>query len=186
MQASLSKTTKLILVSFLCGLTLACGLISSFSQPGPTHIAEPPRIATTPTPQGGELGGLDGVFAATSPNANYKDYHCYRIFRLFPDGMVLFHDAMCVDTDVPDEIWPKIKQSFDKGTLTVSHGEYYHLGDQIWMLIIYDYHFRTAYRDFRGTLTEDGLALVELNLYFESKPPLTVTPTDYIRLNTGE
>ncbi len=166
-------------------LLSSCSLMSPTTDPQPTHIAEPPRISAMPTPDGGQLGGLDGVFVSVDSMPGYQDgYNCYHVFRLFPDGLVLMHDAMCVQTATFGESWPRIRGAFDRETSRVSHGEYHRRDGAIWLVITYDYGFRTAYRDFRGNWTDNRVSLVELNLYYKASPNALPTPKEYVWLDT--
>ena len=171
--------TIVLVISASC-MTFSCNLLSRSANPQPTHIAEPPRISTTPTPKYGHLGGIDGTFVSVNSTSGYKTgYKCYRVFRLFSDGLVLMHDSMCIEDGTIRKKWSEVNASFDQTTSRASHGEYYQLDGKIWFMIIYDYGFRTAYRDFRGSFTDDGLSLVELNLYSDYNADVPLLAEEY-------
>ncbi|HNB55223.1 MAG TPA: hypothetical protein PK530_24945, partial [Anaerolineales bacterium] len=88
----------------------------------------PPDLATTPTPEGGVLGGLEGFYRSDVP-PNPSQPACFDFLRLYEDGVALSANA-CTD---PDTGMMKLLDWFHRDNPDIIHGEYWTSADQIWM-----------------------------------------------------
>src|SRR5688572_25936963 len=72
------------------------------------------RFAFSPTPQNGQIGGINGVYVREDFGSCGEYIHSYQVFRFYDDGTVLY-TPLCLDGDVIDD-WADIKQWFHRNT----------------------------------------------------------------------
>lgn len=157
------------------GLSLACIGLGTRAASTPT----PPDLPTTPTPEGGVLGGLEGLYFSDpvfSPTA------CFDFLRLYEDGVVLFANA-CTD---PDTGMMKVLDWFHRDNPDVIHGTYRTAADQIWIELPTPYlNNEIRLTDLRGRFCADSLAVQAMHRYAQILPSVSEPVTKYVRLDTA-
>ncbi len=121
------------------------------------------EFAFRPTPQNGQLGGINGIFVheeeIQSPSLCI---YSYGVIQLFNDGTVL-GVTLCLDENII-ESWSDIETWFNRNTKTpISRGKYYVSGKQIWFSIITSYNHpgneSVVVVDYLGTFSKNKLIL---------------------------
>jgi hypothetical protein len=99
--------------------------------PTPTIVADwnLRDFAYGPTPTGGKLGGIDGVFVHEDPPSESCP-RSYIILRFYEDGQVI-HTNLCLEQDILKE-WPTIRQWFRRDRSPSLMSAYYTQGSTIW------------------------------------------------------
>lgn len=155
-------------------ISLACVATGTRGSSTPT----PPDLPTTPTPEGGVVGGLEGLYQA-EPISNQTA--CFNFLRLYEDGVVLFANA-CTD---PETGMLKVLDWFHRDNPDVIHGTYWTSADQIWMELPAPYlNDEIRLTDMRGRFCADALAVQAMHRYAQIVPSISAPVTKYIRLDT--
>jgi hypothetical protein len=154
-----------------------------FITPDPLPILTPISIFPTDvftslTPQGGKIGGINGVFVYDSPsppdNSFARGYE-HLLFRFYDDGLVLsagfyYYGSLQEDTYIMSVFnrrdWPE-------------RGTYYLSGERIWFSIIVN---KTKRGDYSGIYLENTLFLSSYDPVNGDK----VAELEYIRANVGQ
>ncbi|MCB9136002.1 MAG: hypothetical protein H6636_11285 [Anaerolineales bacterium] len=156
-------------------ISLACAVTGTRETPTPV----PPDLLTTPTPEGGVLGGLEGLYRS-DPISNQTG--CFDFLRLYEDGVVLSANA-CTD---PDTGMLKVLDWFHRDNPDVIHGMYWTTADQIWMELPIPYlNKEIRLTDLRGRYCTDSLAVQTMHRYAQNFPSVSEPVTKYIRLDTA-
>lgn len=171
---------QLYAFGLLATVTLACAVMSPLATLTPL----PTDVSTTPTPAGGQLGGLEGIYATTY--AGGIGDTCYDLFRFFQNGQVLMEPSYCTRATQPAELVPALQQGLQPGRSGVGQGQYYTLGQQLWMTVTQanaDAAHSTRVFDVRGNVCGGQMVLQQLHLYSADYVSDTFTVPLYHRLD---
>ncbi len=166
--------SRAFLLSSLILLSFACAMPGLREAPSSTPI--PPDLPTTPTPVGGTVGGLTGLFQADQDqDSGNSDF-----FRLYEDGVVLWADNVSLGSETSVDVWLQ----FDNPA--VIHGIYWTSADQIWMELPIPYLNNEVHlTDLRGKFCVDAIALQTMHRYAQLVPSVSDPVTKYTRLDTA-
>lgn len=189
-KSAKSKVIVTICVSFcilfLLYITINLQIDESSSRLAETILPKD-EFAFHLVPQGGQVGGINGVFIQqASWGADFIDeIDCkhYQVFRFYSDGIVL-HQGLCLENDFLDS-WSSIKNWFHRDTYEdISRGEYYISGEKIWFSTTSYYSFddSSITVDYSGTISERNLMLDSYSHFngYEDKN------ARYIKINVEE
>ena len=131
--------------------------------PTATPLPRPAELSNTPLPEGGRLGGLEGVFISSVSVEGEQDSRCYKLYRFYADGSVLYTDNTCFDAEINNESWSEIEGWFQRENPQVSSGDYYLQDHRLWIRIVtYDAVHETTYlRSFQGEYCHQKMVLQE-------------------------
>lgn len=163
-------------------VTLACAVMS----PSATLTPLATDVSTTPTPAGGQLGGLEGIYATTYVGG--IDETCHTLFRFFQNGVVLMERSYCTKATQVAEIVPTLEQGLQPGSPSVGQGNYYTLDRQLWLTVTLnnaDAAHSTRLFDVRGTVCGGQMALQQLHLYSADYVSDTFNVPLYTRLDVA-
>lgn len=174
-------------------LVLLMLLFSSLACSGllPTAIPlpQPTELSNTPLPEGARLGGLQGVFVSSVSGDGEQDSRCYKLYRFYADGWVLYTDSTCFDAEITGQSWSEIEGWFQRENQQVSSGDYYLQDHRLWIRIVtYDtIHETTHLRSFQGEYCDQKMVLQEPAVRFYSgiPSPLTQPVLEYNLLETN-
>jgi hypothetical protein len=166
---------------------LACTLFGVL--PTATPLPLPTELATTPLPEGSQLGGLEATFVSAVSVDGMQDERCYKLYRFYPDGLVLYADFACLDATPSAENWSEINRWFHRENRDLPSGDYYSIDHRLWIRIVsYDSVHETAYlRSFQGEYCNDRMVLLEpaIDYYAGVPSDLTEPVLEYVRLQAG-
>lgn len=131
--------------------------------PTATPLPQPAELATTPLPEGGQPGGLEGVFISDGSVEGEQNSRCYKLYRFYADGLALYTDNTCFAAEVNNESWSEIEGWFQRDNPQVSSGDYYLQDHRLWIRIVtYDaIHETTHLRSFQGEYCSPKMVLQE-------------------------
>lgn len=131
--------------------------------PTATPLPRPAELATTPLPEGSQSGGLEGVFISSVSVEGEQDSRCYKLYRFYVDGLVLYTDNTCFNAEANNESWSEIESWFQRENPQISSGDYYILDHRLWIRIVtYDaIHQTTHLRTFLGEFCHQKMVLQE-------------------------
>jgi hypothetical protein len=156
---------------------MACSRLGLFPTPAP--LPQPADLATMSLPQGSQAGGLETIFVSAVSVDGFQDERCYKLFRFYPDGVVLYANFACLDTPPSPESWPEIDQEFHRQNQDILRGDYYLLDHRIWIrIVVHDaVHETTSLRSFQGEVCNHKMVLQEpANHYFTGVPSELMQP----------
>ncbi|MFO7624609.1 MAG: hypothetical protein R6V73_09680 [Anaerolineales bacterium] len=169
------KSPILLIIAILPAL--ACSRLGLF--PTPTPLPLPADLATTPLPDGSQPGKLEATYVSAVSDDGFQDERCYKLFRFYPDGVVLYANFTCLDTPPSLESWSEIDRVFDRQNQNVLRGDYYLLGQRIWVrIVVHDaIHEITSLRSFQGEICDHKMVLQEpTKHYFTGVPSALMQP----------
>lgn len=154
-----------------------------------TPLPLPQELATTPPPEGSRLGGLEGVFISVVSIDGYKDERCYKLYRFYPDGVVLYAYLACFEAAPITKIWSALDRWFRRENPDAFRGDYYIQNHRIFIRVVtYDYVHETVHlRSFQGKYCNDEMVIQEPAVRGYSGVPsnLTQPVLEYIRLGVN-
>lgn len=176
-----------ILLFVIVTAVLACSRLSIL--PSATPLPLPTELATTPLPEGSQLGGLEATFVSAVSVDGFQDERCYKLYRFYPDGLVLYADFACLDAAPSAENWPEINRWFHRQNRDIPGGDYYLVGDSLWIRVVsYNpIHETTDLRSFQGEYCNDRMVLQEPTArYYTGVPSELMQPVlEYVRLQAS-
>lgn len=154
--------------------------------PTPTPLPLPTELAKVSLPTGSQPGGLEAVFVSLVSADGGQDHQCHKLYRFYPDGLALYANFACSDAASVAESWPEIDSWFRRENRDIARGDYYTLGDRLWIRIVtYDpVSETTRLRSFQGEYCNDEMVLQEpAERYYTGVPAeLTQPVLEYVRL----
>lgn len=172
---------------FLLGLQaiLLLGMASCLGNPA-NPLPHPTELATTPLPENSQPGGLEGIFISKVSIAGAQPERCYKLYRFYQDGEVLYADMACFDPSSNAKAWTEIDRWFNRENPQVLHGDYHRLKERIWIRVVgYDsIHEETYLRTFQGAYCKGQMVLQEPSVKTYSGVPseLTQPVVEYIKV----
>ena len=163
-------------------MLLACNRLSIF--PTATPLPLPTELATTPIPEGSQLGGLEATFVSVESAAGVKNTQCYALFRFYQDGLVLGTSQRCLDVPTGELRWSDLSAWFtrDKADSLIMRGDYFIRDHSLLIRAVYHHPIQhtTSLRTYYGAFCDNEMVLVQ-----DIHPaPLGGMPIqDYIRLD---
>lgn len=157
--------------------------------PTATPLPLPTELSTTPLPPGSRAGGLEGIFISAVSIDGYKDERCYKLYRFYPDGVVLYANLACLEPAPAEKIWSEIDAWFRRENRDIPRGDYYLQNHRIWIRVVfYNDVYETVYlRSFQGEYCNDEMVLQEPKVrdYAGVPSPLTQPVQEYTRLGAN-
>ncbi len=154
-----------------------------------TPLPLPQELATATPPEGSSLGGLEGVFISAVSIDGSADERCYKLYRFYPDGVVLYANLACFEAAPITEIWSDLERWFQRENPKAFRGDYYLQDGRIWIRVVsYDYVYETVFlRSFQGEHCNDKMVLQEpsVNKYSGVPSVLTEPVLEYTRLQVS-
>lgn len=151
-----------------------------------TPLPDPTELATTPLPENSTPGGLEGIFISTVSIAGAQPERCYKLYRFYRDGDVLYADMACLEPSSNARTWEEIDRWFNRENPQVLHGDYHRLEERIWIRVVgYDsIHEETYLRTFQGAYCNGQMVLQEPTVKTYSGVPseLTQPVLEYYKL----
>jgi hypothetical protein len=176
-----------ILLVVIVTAMLACSRLGIL--PSATPLPLPTELATTPQPEGSQLGGLEATFVSVVSVDGFQDERCYKLYRFYPDGLVLYADFACLEAAPSAENWSEINRWFQRENPDLPRGDYYLDNSRLWVRVVsYDpIHETTDLRLFQGEYCNDKIVLQEpAALYYTGVPSELMQPVlEYVRLPTS-
>ncbi len=155
-----------------------------------TPLPQPTELAITPLPENSQLGGLEGIFISTVSIAGAQPERCYKLYRFYRDGEVLYADMTCFDPSSNARSWAQIDAWFNRENSQILHGDYYKVAERIWIRVVgYDsIHEETYLRSFQGTYCNGQIVLQEpTNKTYSGVPSeLTQPVLEYIQIQAPD
>lgn len=187
LTGSVRKSFILLSLIVLLSSVLACTWLGVI--PAATPLPLPTELATTPLPEGGQLGELEVTFMSAISVDGFQDERCYKLYRFYPDGLVLYANFACFSPTPSAESWSEINRWFQRDNPDIHRGDYYLKDDRIWIRIVTydDVHESTHLRSFQGEYCSDRMVLQEPTArYYTGVPSELMQPVlEYVRLQTS-
>jgi hypothetical protein len=172
-------------VSFLIQAILCLALVGCQGNPTAT-LPHPTQLATTPLPENSQLGGLEGIFISAVSTAGAQPERCYKLYRFYQDGLVIYAEFVCLEPSSNSKTWVEIDRWFNRENPQVLRGDYYMIEQHIWIRVVgYDpVHENTYLRSFQGTHCNGQMVVQEpTEAYFSGVPSeLTQPVLEYTKL----
>ena len=151
-----------------------------------TPLPNPTELATTPLPENSQPGGIEGIFISTVSIPGAQPERCYKLYRFYQDGLVIYADFACFDPSSNARTWAEIDRWFNRENSQVLYGDYHKLAQHIWIRVVgYDSIFEETYlRSFQGAFCNGQMVLQEPTVKTYSGVPseLTQPVLEYIKL----
>jgi len=168
MLKALKSKPRVSIVLIICVLFIAYSILNAKFKP----ILPDDEFAFSPTPQNGQIGGIEGVYyyRASSPIEILSELSChtegwdnctsYHMLRFYDDGVVL-STSIGTDDGIKDEDSPNVERWFNRDTEEIPHGKYFISGKKIWFStsITYNDIDRTVTTDYSGWVLGNMLLL---------------------------
>ena len=165
---------KIVILFILCIFFVVSLLTSSKPRP----VLSENEFAFGPTPEHGQLGGLEGVYyrKGSSLIERLDEWGCktdgwdhcvtYELIRFYSDGVVL-ETPVATDNVMSDKDLLKLLKWFNRGTEELSKGKYFTSGRKIWFStsIHYAVDNTTVTVDSSGFILGDMLILDSYSHY---------------------
>ncbi len=149
----------------------------------PTPLPMPTELALTPLPTAASPGSLDSLFASLDSTAGAGVERCYKLFRFYPDGLVVYSDFSCLEKPPGIETWQDIYAWFNRENESLARGDYFIAADRIWIRIVqFDpVSERIALRVFQGQICNNDIVLQEpaVSRYSGIPSPITQPVLEY-------
>ncbi|HSQ25791.1 MAG TPA: hypothetical protein VLM80_01580 [Anaerolineales bacterium] len=172
-------------VSYLIQAILCLGMVGCQGNPAAT-IPHPTELSTTPFPENSQPGGLEGIYISTISIAGAQPERCYKLYRFYQDGLVIYADFTCFEPSSNARTWAEIDRWFTPKNQQVLQGDYHIREQRIWIRVVgYDaVHEETYLRSFQGAHCNGQLVLQEPTVKIYSGVPSEITQPvlEYIKL----
>ena len=172
-------------VSYLIQAILCLGMVSCLRNPTAT-LPHPNELATTPLPENSQQGGLEGIFISAVSTAGAQPERCYKLYRFYQDGLVIYAEFVCLEPSSNSRTWNEIDRWFNRENPQVFQGDYHMVEQRIWIRVVgYDSIYEETYlQSFQGAYCNGQMVLQEpTEQYFSGVPSeLTQPVLEYIKL----
>ncbi len=169
------KNRSFSLILVLIMLLSAC--VPPMFRPQPTPLPLPTELASTPLPANAQPGTLDSTFVSLASTAGAGKERCYKLFRFYPDGMVVYANFSCFENPPGIETWQDVYAWFNRENKYLYRGDYFTAGDQIWIRIVQFNPIteRITLRNFQGQYCDNDMVLQEPAVRDYSGVPSPIT-----------
>ncbi len=151
-----------------------------------TPLPNPTELATSPLPENSQPGGIEGIFISTVSIPGAQPERCYKLYRFYRGGVVLYADMTCFDPSSNATGWTEIDDWFNQENSQVLHGDYHRVEERIHIRVVgHDsIHEEIYLRTFEGAYCNGQMVLQEPSVKTYSGVPsdLTQPVVEYIKV----
>lgn len=165
-------------LSFSLILTTLLGACLPPVFPGQsTPLPLPTELAPSPLPAEAQQGTLDSPFASLASTPGAGNERCYKLFRFYPDGLVVYTHFACFEQPPGIKTWQEIYAWFNRENENLDRGDYFTAGDRIWIRIVqFDpVNERVALRAYQGQYCDNDMVLQQPAVSGYSGIPSAIT-----------
>jgi hypothetical protein len=123
----------------------------------------PAELNAEPLPPDSVSGGMDEIFISKVSSAGQQPERCYKLFRFYPDGLVLYSQGNCFEKPPESKDLTAIQRWLNRENPKLWRGDYSLQENRIFLRVtVHDYVREvTSLRYFQGSICEGQMVLQE-------------------------
>ncbi|GAP09946.1 hypothetical protein BECAL_01100 [Bellilinea caldifistulae] len=123
----------------------------------------PAELNAEPLPSDAVSGGMDEIFISRVSSPGKQPERCYKLYRFYPDGLVLYSQGECFESPPQSKDLSDIQRWLNRENTNLWRGDYSLRQNRIFLRVtVHDYVKEvTSVRYFQGVICEGQMVLQE-------------------------